>query len=73
MSYGDYLKIFVFTGLVGNSVKEGMLTRTAKVMQVNCRTSESKFNLAKAYREVTLSGSAGIVTHTVKGKETYAY
>ncbi len=73
MSYQDYLKVFVFTGLVGNNVKTGMLTRAAKVMQVNCQKAESSFSIAKAYREVELSASAGIVTHTVKGRETYAY
>lgn len=73
MSYKDYLKVFLFTGLVNNSVKKGILTRGAKVMEVNCHTSESSFSIAKAYREVTLSGSAKIVSHTVKGRETYGY
>ena len=73
MSYKDHLKVFVFAGIVNNKVKAGMLTRCAKVMQANCHTSEKKFHIAKTYRSVTLSGSATIVTHTVKGKETYAY
>lgn len=73
MSYSDYLKVFVFTGLVNNSVKNGMLTRAAKLMQVNCHRTEKSFSIAKAYRKIELSGSAGIVTHTVKGRETYAY
>ena len=73
MSYRDYLKIFVFTGLVNNSVKKGMLTRAAKLMQANCHQTEKSFSIAKAYRKIELSGAAGIVTHTVKGRETYAY
>lgn len=73
MSYKDYLKVFFFAGLLNNSVKAGILTRGAKVMQVNCHSSEKAFSMAKAYREVTLSGTANIVTHTVKGRETYGY
>ena len=73
MSYRDYLKIFVFTGLVNNNVKKGMLTRAAKLMQANCHQTEKSFSIAKAYRKIELSGAAGIVTHTVKGRETYAY
>lgn len=73
MSYKDYLKVFVFTGLVNNNVKKGMLTRAAKLMQAGCHQTETSFSIAKAYRKVELSGSAGIVTHTVKGRETYAY
>ena len=73
MSYKDYLKVFVFTGLVNNNVKKGMLTRAAKLMQANCHQSEKSFSIAKAYRKIELSGAAGIVTHTVKGRETYAY
>lgn len=73
MSYKDYLKIFVFVGIVKNDVKRGMLTRCAKVMQANCRTKESAFRINKTYRSIRLTGSAGIVTHTVKGSEIYAY
>lgn len=73
MSYKDYLKVFVFTGLVNNNVKKGMLTRAAKLMQANCHLKERSFSIARAYRKIELSGSAGIVTHTVKGRETYAY
>ena len=73
MSYKDYLKVFLFAGLVRDSTKRGMLTRAAKVMQANCHTSEKSFSIVKAYREVTLSASAAIVSHTVKGSETYAY
>lgn len=73
MSYKDYLKVFVFAGIVKNSVKQGMLTRSAKVMQANCHTKEKSFHMAKTYRAVHLDASAKIVTHTVKGSETYAY
>ena len=50
-----------------------MLTRAAKLMQANCHQTEKSFSIAKAYRKIELSGAAGIVTHTVKGRETYAY
>lgn len=73
MSYKDYLKVFLFTGLINNRAKTGMLTRAALVMQVNCRTKSGSINLAKTYRAVTVSGKAGIVNHTVKGEGTYAY
>ena len=73
MSYKDYLKVFLFAGVVRNSVKQGMLTRAAKLIQGNCRTKESGFRVQKCYRAVTLKGSARIVTHTVKGEERYAY
>lgn len=73
MSYSDYLTVFLFTGLVNDRAKRGVLTRTAKLMQVNCHRAESSFSIAKAYRKIELSGSARIVTHTVKGRETYAY
>ena len=73
MTYKDYLKVFVFAGIVNNGIKKGMLTRCAKVIQANCKKEESAFRITKAYREIMLSGEAGIVTHTVKGSESYAY
>ncbi|MBP5459457.1 MAG: hypothetical protein J6Y62_04790, partial [Clostridia bacterium] len=73
MSYKDYLKVFVFAGIVKNSVKQGMLTRSAMIMQANCHTGEKSFHIVKTYRAVRLDASAKIVTHTVKGSETYAY
>ena len=73
MSYKDYLKVFVFAGIVKNSIKQGMLTRCAVLIQGDCRPAESGFRMHKCYREVTLKGAARIVTHTVKGEETYAY
>lgn len=73
MSYKDYLKVFAFAGIVRNSVKQGMLTRSAKLIQGNCRQMESGFRVQKSYRSVIIKGSARIVTHTVKGEERYAY
>ncbi len=73
MSYKDYLKVFAFAGIVRNSAKQGMLTRSAKLIQGNCRPKESAFRVQKCYRAVTVKGAARIVGHTVKGEERYAY
>lgn len=73
MSYRDYLKIFTVVGLSRKETKKGMLTRCAKVMQINCSQSSDGFNVVDCFTKVTLHAVVGIASYKLEESESYAY
>jgi len=73
MSYRDYLRVFTFLAVAKNSTKTGVLTRTAKVMQINCAKAESGFQITRCFTQVQLNAVLGIAAHKVHQKEVYQY
>ena len=60
MSYKEYMKVFCILYLMSN--QEGMLNRTAQLIQANLANKGSTINLAKAYTMLQISAKVKVKT-----------
>lgn len=64
MTYKEYVKAFMFLFLFagGDSAKNVMLCRTAKLIQANVAQQNSSFNIAKAYTMIEVKANISVRT-----------
>lgn len=63
LNYKEYLKIFVMLHMViSSSNKDAMITRAAKLMQVNVSQKDNSFNIGNAYTVIKVSAGVNVKT-----------
>lgn len=63
LNYKEYLKIFVMLHMViSSSNKDAMITRAAKLMQVNVSQKDNSFNIGNAYTVIKASAGVNVKT-----------
>ena len=63
LNYKEYLKIFVMLHMViSSSNKDAMVTRAAKLMQINVSQKDNGFNIGNAYTVIQVSADVNVRT-----------
>ena len=73
MSYKDYLKLFLYLGLVRSTSKQDILKRAEVIIQLNCKEKNPKFNILKCNTGVRLGGKVRVFEKEIKLEKTYLY
>ncbi len=73
MSYKDYLKLFLYLGLVRSASKQHILRRAEVIIQLNCKEKNPKFNILECKTGVRLGGKVRVFEKEIKFEKTYSY
>lgn len=73
MSYKDYLRLFIYVGLISDKSKDSLLRRSQVIMELNCKAVSPDFSILNCFTGVSLGGKIRVAEKEIALDKKYMY